>query len=84
MFSAQSSTRDYITAEGGDFHEDFERTNKADTRPEEQAEKTESYRGNLGRQAGRQKKRDRDGDRGQSLTLTRINAILCWKMKHSL
>ena len=48
MFSAQSTTTDYIRAEG-DFHKEryiAERTNKAEIRPEEQSVKTESCREN--------------------------------------
>ena len=45
MFGAQSTTRDYIRAEG-DFHKEIyntvERTNEAEIRMEEQTEKTES------------------------------------------
>ena len=50
MFRAQSTTRDYIRVEE-DFHKEIytvERTNKTGIRPEEQSEKTESFRENLG------------------------------------
>ena len=45
---AQSTTKDYIRAEG-DFVKRYitERTNKAEIRPEEQSEKAESCRENL-------------------------------------
>ena len=49
VFRAKSTTRDKIRAEG-DFHKKIcivERTNKAEIRPEEQNEKTESCRENL-------------------------------------
>ena len=45
MFRAQSTTRDDISVEA-DFHK-FERHNKAEIRPVEQGEKTESCRENL-------------------------------------
>ena len=50
MLQAQSTTEDYIRAEG-DFHKKryiVERTNETEIRPEEQNEKTESCRENLG------------------------------------
>ena len=44
---AQSTTKDYIRAEG-DFHKEIvERTNKAEVRPEEQSQKTDSCQENL-------------------------------------
>ena len=47
VLSAQSTTKDYIRAEG-DFHKRYiERTNKAEIRPEEQSEKAESCQENL-------------------------------------
>ena len=49
VFSAQSTTRDYVRAEG-DFRKEIhivERTNKAELRSEEQNEKAESCRENL-------------------------------------
>ena len=49
MFQAQSTTKDYIRAEG-DFHKYIyiaESTNRAELRPEEQSEKEESFRENL-------------------------------------
>ena len=49
MLEAQSTTKDYIRAEG-DFHEEIyiaERTNRVEIRLEKQSEKTESYRENL-------------------------------------
>ena len=49
MLSAQSATEVYIRAEG-DFHKGIyivERTNKAESRPEEPSEETYSYRENL-------------------------------------
>ena len=50
MFRAKSTIRDYIRVEG-DFHKEtyiiVERTNKAEIRPEEQSEKTDSYQENL-------------------------------------
>ena len=49
MLEAQSTTKDYIRAEG-DFHEEIyiaERTNRVEIRLEKQSEKTESCRENL-------------------------------------
>ena len=48
VFLAQSTTQDYIRAEG-EFHKRYvvETTNKAEIRPEEQSEKTESCREKL-------------------------------------
>ena len=51
MLEAQSTTEDYIRAEG-DFHKEIYlcivgRTNKAEIRPEEQGAKAESCRENL-------------------------------------
>ena len=49
MLQAQSTTKDYIRAEG-DFHKEIqivERTNRAEMRPEEQSEKAESCQENL-------------------------------------
>ena len=49
VLQAQSTTEDYIRAEG-DFHEEIhivQRTNKTDLRPEEQSEEAESCRENL-------------------------------------
>ena len=46
MLEDQLTTKDYIRAEA-DFQEDiFERTNKAEIRPEEQSEEAESSREN--------------------------------------
>ena len=48
MLLAQSTTKDYIRAEGA-FHKDMyiaETTSKAEIRPEEHSEKAESCRGN--------------------------------------
>ena len=49
MFLARPTTGDYIRVEG-DFRKEIyivERTNKAEIRPEERSEKTESCRENL-------------------------------------
>ena len=47
VLSVQSTTKDYIRAEG-DFHQEIvERINKAEIRQEEQSQKAESCRENL-------------------------------------
>ena len=47
MLSAQSTTKDYVRAEG-DFHKELkEKTNKAEITPKEQSEKADSVRETL-------------------------------------
>ena len=64
---AQSTTKDYIKAEG-DFVKRYitERTNKVEIRPEEQSEKAESCRENLWNNVQLKGHKDRDGLKKQT------------------